>query len=93
MCLQYAIWALASNGHAKYDQYSQIFYQRARQYADADEMKVGCRRPNPMVYVKLNQCVGPRRALHHHRPRSDLGTRRCLRSQVHVLHTSLHQLC
>ncbi|GJN66663.1 binuclear zinc transcription factor [Purpureocillium lilacinum] len=39
MCLQYAIWALASNGHAKYDQYSQIFYQRARQYADADEMK------------------------------------------------------
>lgn len=44
MCLQYAVWAMASNGHEKYSQYHDIFYKRARQYADADEMKVSiCR--------------------------------------------------
>lgn len=40
MCLQYAIWALGALLHGKYGQYSDIFYKRARQYADADEMKV-----------------------------------------------------
>ncbi|KAK1674563.1 hypothetical protein BDP55DRAFT_612092, partial [Colletotrichum godetiae] len=39
MCLQYAVWSMASNGHEKYSQYHDIFYKRARQYADADEMK------------------------------------------------------
>ncbi|KAL0930949.1 binuclear zinc transcription factor [Colletotrichum truncatum] len=39
MCLQYAVWAMASNGHEKYSQYHEIFYKRARQYADADEMR------------------------------------------------------
>lgn len=39
MCLQYAIWALGSLGHAKYDEYADVFYKRARQYLDADEMK------------------------------------------------------
>ncbi|KHO00785.1 binuclear zinc transcription factor [Metarhizium album ARSEF 1941] len=31
---------MAANGHAGYDQYSQVFYQRARQYIEADEMKL-----------------------------------------------------
>ncbi|KAK6069618.1 hypothetical protein SCUP234_10531 [Seiridium cupressi] len=39
MCLQYAIWALASNGHEQYGQMHDVFYQRARQYAEADELK------------------------------------------------------
>ncbi|GAW11180.1 hypothetical protein ANO14919_005220 [Xylariales sp. No.14919] len=39
MCLQYAIWALTSNGDAKYHAYHDVFYRRARQYADIDEMK------------------------------------------------------
>ncbi|KAH6708243.1 hypothetical protein EV126DRAFT_107431 [Verticillium dahliae] len=39
MCLQYAIWATASNGHEKYSQYHDVFYKRARQYADNDEMR------------------------------------------------------
>lgn len=39
MCLQYIIWALASVGHAKYNQYHEVFYRRARQYIEADEMK------------------------------------------------------
>lgn len=40
MCLQYAIWAMAANGHATYGIYHDIFYQRARQYLEADELKV-----------------------------------------------------
>ncbi|KAL7795775.1 binuclear zinc transcription factor [Trichoderma ceciliae] len=39
MCLQYGIWALSASGHAKYDQYAEAFYKRARQYMEADEMK------------------------------------------------------
>ncbi|KAI1429274.1 hypothetical protein F5Y12DRAFT_782025 [Xylaria sp. FL1777] len=39
MCLQYAMWALTSNGDPKYHAYHDVFYQRARHYADMDEMK------------------------------------------------------
>ncbi|KAI0434112.1 hypothetical protein F5Y09DRAFT_338004 [Xylaria sp. FL1042] len=39
MCLQYAMWALTSNGDPKYHAYHDVFYKRARQYADMDEMK------------------------------------------------------
>ncbi|KAI0840554.1 hypothetical protein F5Y06DRAFT_243039 [Hypoxylon sp. FL0890] len=39
MCLQYAIWSLAAGGHPKYGAYHEIFYRRARQYIDSDEMK------------------------------------------------------
>ncbi|KAH7160019.1 hypothetical protein B0J13DRAFT_581109 [Dactylonectria estremocensis] len=39
VCLQYAIWALAALGHAKYDKYHEVFYERARNYAEKDEMK------------------------------------------------------
>lgn len=40
MSLQYAIWAMAASGHAKYDQYAEIFYKRACKYLEADELKV-----------------------------------------------------
>ncbi|KAI1467149.1 uncharacterized protein F4812DRAFT_431399 [Daldinia caldariorum] len=39
MCLQYAIWALAAHGNPKYGACSDVFYRRARQYAELDEMK------------------------------------------------------
>ncbi|KAK5989095.1 Citrinin biosynthesis transcriptional activator mrl3-like protein [Cladobotryum mycophilum] len=39
MCLQYAIWAISASGHVKYDSYADVFYKRARQYTEADEMK------------------------------------------------------
>ncbi|KAL7785315.1 hypothetical protein V8C43DRAFT_291114 [Trichoderma afarasin] len=39
MCLQYAIWAMGALWHPKYDRVADIFYNRARQYAQADEMK------------------------------------------------------
>ncbi|KAI1327890.1 hypothetical protein F5Y16DRAFT_182741 [Xylariaceae sp. FL0255] len=39
LCLQYAIWGLASHAHSKYHEYWKIFYTRARRYAEVDEMK------------------------------------------------------
>ncbi|RSL56663.1 hypothetical protein CEP54_008728 [Fusarium duplospermum] len=49
MCLQYIIWALAAVGHAKYNQYHEVFYRRARQYIEADEMK-----GHGEVFVSIN---------------------------------------
>ena len=40
MGLQYIIWAIGAEGNDKYRFYSEVFYQRARAYGDADEMKV-----------------------------------------------------
>jgi hypothetical protein len=40
MCLQYAIWAISAGFHSTYNAYAQLFYERARAYAAADEMKV-----------------------------------------------------
>ncbi|KAL2168814.1 hypothetical protein VTG60DRAFT_6784 [Thermothelomyces hinnuleus] len=39
MCLQYAIWSAASNGHPKYGLFHDALYRRARQYLEADELK------------------------------------------------------
>ncbi|KAI2630880.1 hypothetical protein GGR54DRAFT_648426 [Hypoxylon sp. NC1633] len=39
LCLQYGMWALAANGHPRYGSYHEVFYRRARQYAESDEMK------------------------------------------------------
>ncbi|KAI0597688.1 fungal-specific transcription factor domain-containing protein [Biscogniauxia sp. FL1348] len=39
LCLQYAIWSLASAMEPKYEPYHDIFYRRARQYAESDELK------------------------------------------------------
>jgi hypothetical protein len=40
MGLQYAIWSMAANCHEKYKSYHDVFLQRARQYMEADEVKV-----------------------------------------------------
>ncbi|KAL8946844.1 MAG: hypothetical protein Q9222_006809 [Ikaeria aurantiellina] len=39
VCLRYAIWCLAANVSEKYSSHKDIFYRRARRYADIDEMK------------------------------------------------------
>ncbi|KAI5928400.1 fungal-specific transcription factor domain-containing protein [Camillea tinctor] len=39
LCLQYAIWSLAAGLEPKYEAYHPIFYRRARQYAESDELK------------------------------------------------------
>lgn len=41
VCLRYAIWALAASVSDKYVHLEDVFYQRARRYAEAEEMKVG----------------------------------------------------
>ena len=39
ICLRYAMWALACSVTEKYLNHQEIFYQRARKYAELDEMK------------------------------------------------------
>lgn len=39
VCLRYAMWALACSVTDKFSSYGEIFYQRARKYAERDEMK------------------------------------------------------
>lgn len=39
VCLRYAMWCLASNLSGKYHSHQEIFYRRARKYAELDEMK------------------------------------------------------
>jgi hypothetical protein len=46
MSLQYAIWTLAANGDPKYGRYHDALYRRARQYLEADELKV-CKKTLP----------------------------------------------
>lgn len=39
VCLRYAMWCLAANLSGKYRSHQEIFYRRARKYAEMDEMK------------------------------------------------------
>ena len=39
VCLRYAIWALTCSVVEKYFGYAETFYQRARKYAESDEMR------------------------------------------------------
>ena len=39
VCLRYAMWALVCSVTDKHYGYAEIFYQRARKYAESDEMK------------------------------------------------------
>jgi hypothetical protein len=39
ICLRYAVWAVAASTSDKFSNYQEVFYQRARKYAEADEMK------------------------------------------------------
>ena len=39
VCLRYAMWAMACSVVDKYVNYHEVFYQRARKYAELDEMK------------------------------------------------------
>ncbi len=41
LSLQYALWTVAANGHPKYGSYHDALYRRARQYLEAEELKVG----------------------------------------------------
>lgn len=61
MSLQYAIWATAAAGHAKYDQYAEIFYKRARHYMEADEMRASFHNAmSCQLYGFLSRTLEPR---------------------------------
>lgn len=92
MCLQYAIWAMASIGHDKYDSYSDIFYKRARQYADADEMKVSVIVAEPGQDSWLTCDKGRGRAFYYNCPCAGLGNHRELRSQEYAVHQGICKL-
>lgn len=40
LCLRYAVWAIAASAAGMYADHQEVFYRRARKYAEADEMKV-----------------------------------------------------
>lgn len=42
MCLQYAILAAGASASPTYKPMAEVFYVRARQYIQVDEMKVSC---------------------------------------------------
>ena len=53
VCLRYAMWALACSVTDKYCHYQEEFYQRARKYAQLDEMKG---QGEAMITVSHSQC-------------------------------------
>ena len=40
LCLRYVVWALAASSTELYANHQEIFYLRARKYAELDEIKV-----------------------------------------------------
>jgi hypothetical protein len=40
VCLRYVVWAMAASAEPAYSMHGEVFYRRARKYAEADEMKV-----------------------------------------------------
>lgn len=75
MCLQYAIWSAASNGHPKYGLFHDALYRRARQYLEADELKViPPRAHNPVVFS--SQLASNQRRRAKENTSSRLATRR-----------------
>jgi hypothetical protein len=63
VCLRYAVWALAASSSPKYSNHQEVFYQRARKYAEADEMKVKSLMSRAPVYIDV--FLGSRRAFHN----------------------------
>jgi len=60
MCHQYAVWAVAANEHPKYHSYHDVFYRRARQYLEADELRVGRVSAPASIFVSrilTGQCI------------------------------------
>lgn len=95
MCLQYAIWALSASGNAKYNQYAEVFYKRARQYMEADEMRVGffsfCLFLICLDVPLSNSWAERWRAFCYSSSRTSMGHHRQLRSKIHVIHKSDHE--
>lgn len=55
ICLRYAIWAVAATVEDPYMKYMDVFYQRARMYAEMDELKVSSSLLISLFYVLTPQ--------------------------------------
>jgi hypothetical protein len=60
ICLRYALWANAAATSEKYSKHREVFYKRARKYAEIDETKVFLVVQFLLAYAK--DLLGPRRS-------------------------------
>lgn len=91
MCLQYAIWTVSASRHEKYGRYHGLFYRRARQYLEADELKVS--QLEWEIYgTHADAAAGIWRTLYHTVSRSSLGSAGCIRSWMYAILEGCHQL-
>lgn len=82
MCLRYAIWTVASAQCQCHKEHADIFYRRARQYLESDEMKVVFFR---ILALALTDKQEP--SLDHNCARPVLGSHCFLRSKHRDNHT------
>ncbi|KAK0622873.1 hypothetical protein B0T14DRAFT_514669 [Immersiella caudata] len=79
MALQYAIWAIAANGHEKYSRYYDIFYRRARQYLENDELKGYGEHFVTLAHAQAWALVGTNEARTMHFTKAAMSSARCVR--------------
>jgi hypothetical protein len=76
VCLRYVIFALVATIDDKYSKYKDVFYQRARMYIEADELKVTA----PSTMTSPSDVSGPWRELHNRATCPDMDALEQLRS-------------
>lgn len=79
MALQYAIWAMAANGNEKYSRYYDIFYRRARQYLDNDELKGYGEHFITLAHAQAWALIGTSEARSMHFTKASMSAARCVR--------------
>ncbi|KAK0645891.1 hypothetical protein B0T16DRAFT_148662 [Cercophora newfieldiana] len=79
MCLQYAIWAMAANGHEKYGRFYDIFYRRARQYLENDELKGYGEQFVTLAHAQAWALIGTSEARCMHFTKASMSSARCIR--------------
>jgi len=79
MALQYAIWAMAANGSDKYNRYYDIFYRRARQYLDNDELKGYGEHFITLAHAQAWALIGTSEARSMHFTKASMSAARCVR--------------
>ncbi|RFU34969.1 hypothetical protein B7463_g1366, partial [Scytalidium lignicola] len=87
VCLQYAVLATAAMISDKYSNYHRIFYERARKYLEATEMKGGGELYTSVRYVQAWHIIANYEAKQTYFARAWMSTGRCTRlSQMLGLH-------
>ncbi|KAK5663894.1 hypothetical protein OQA88_102 [Cercophora sp. LCS_1] len=79
MCLQYAIWALGSHGDETYGRYHEVFYARARQYLEADELKGAGEHFISVAHAQAWGLIATNEARSMYFTRASMSSARCVR--------------